>query len=476
MSKHKDKYDDNRSIEFGTRDGARLARQQLSDEQLHPNDDRRTKTVRVDSDRLSDGKLSRLEAQAVDGRDSRRGDFAGQASLTEHERNRLDFTETTVPEARTAKASLLSEGVSDWTAHFDPTLTTSEMASEAKSTTASGGARLDEADSRRALEARGAQAARRELGEACGHARQGCKSGHDEACEQLKDECDVSKDEIAEIRPDGKAVMQSGEVVDLDVIRAQSSGRILNEPPQPAPGGPGFRKPSTGRFVGYEFREPGIAQDAATGAFVSTGDTMAISKREAIARYGDPDGGDATVPPSPFDRQPDRPDMFGGQLEDELEAGVDREDIFSSFLSAAGVSTGIQDEPRESQQSGQQFGFGQQTQRDEELSFVEAEEERRMGFGGPAFETDIPSTREIFADDRDQQASLSVGMDAGPTRDRQGQIAGSADFADRRDDLQPSSASGSQTGLFEMETEVGDGQTDLFGETATESTGGEFRL
>jgi len=99
-----------------------------------------------------------------------------------------------------------------------------------------------------------------------------------------------------------------------------------------------------------------------------------------------------------------------------------------------------------------------------------------MGFGGPAFETEMPSSRELFRDDRDRQGSLDVGMDAGATRDRDGQLAGSAGFFDRRDELQPSSDGGEQSGLFEMDMEIDDSQTDLFGEPATKSTGSEWRL
>ena len=63
--KDKEKYGDNRSFEFGSRDTASSARMQLTDEQLHPNDDRRETTVRVDSDRLSHRQLSHFDEKST---------------------------------------------------------------------------------------------------------------------------------------------------------------------------------------------------------------------------------------------------------------------------------------------------------------------------------------------------------------------------------------------------------------------------
>jgi|GEM_PF-5015825 len=63
--KDKEKYGSNRSFEFGSRDTASSARMQLSDEQLHPNDDRRETTVRVAADRLTERQVSNFERKAA---------------------------------------------------------------------------------------------------------------------------------------------------------------------------------------------------------------------------------------------------------------------------------------------------------------------------------------------------------------------------------------------------------------------------
>jgi hypothetical protein len=106
------------------------------------------------------------------------------------------------------------------------------------------------------------------------------------------------------------------------------------------------------------------------------------------------------------------------------------------------------------------------------------------GTGGDPFDMtdgggllDPDNTDGMFTDDRDQQGTLDVGMGAGVTEDRSGQIAGSANFADERDDLMPDQDVGEQAGLLEQETNVGgDGQTDLFGGNASETSGAEYRL
>jgi len=97
-----------------------------------------------------------------------------------------------------------------------------------------------------------------------------------------------------------------------------------------------------------------------------------------------------------------------------------------------------------------------------------AAEEERGGSGGGGVVGDL-------VDDRDQQSSLDVGQQSSATRDRSGSVAGSANFADERDELRPDADAGEQAGLLEETTNVGgDGQADLFGETATETSGQEY--
>jgi hypothetical protein len=121
-------------IEFGRRGDASDIRDDLPNEALLDSDDGREKTLQIDASELGDETLRRVEGKAAVSRDDARGNMHGQAPLSDSERNRLDFTRTTVPEARAAKASLLAEGIEDWQAYFDPSLTTSEMANLAPDT------------------------------------------------------------------------------------------------------------------------------------------------------------------------------------------------------------------------------------------------------------------------------------------------------------------------------------------------------
>lgn len=501
-------------IETGDRGTARQLRARLDEDALDDRDDGREAAVVVDTDAIDDRTLSDLRGEAVESIDSRRGDMAGQAELTDGEKRRLDFTETTVVEARTAKASLQEQGIDDWTAYFDPTLTTSEMASIAQSTQASGGARMDQADTERAQQRRGAQARRAELESGERHARDGCKSGFEQACEELAERHGVPADEIAEIRPDGTAVMEDGTTIDASMLRAGSHGRMLREPPQPAPNVEGYRKASTGRFVGFDMREPGLERDQSTGQLVNTGPERAISRRELRARYGHHNTGERNFGEmsDPESTSSDRPTFDRGVFTDvartEASArGVDPEpDRGLERVETAGVTSvgGFEEDQMRGEgfapAGGARDGTTPQTVvdnlatgREADMAFVTAEEDRREqaaaeagvldpnggnggSYVGGAF--DITSGMdEIMTDERDQQDTLDVGTAAGVTEDRSGQVAGSAGFEDRRDELGTSGSPdpGEQTGLGVVETGVGgDGQTDLFGGDATTTEGAEF--
>lgn len=64
--------------------------------------------------------------------------------LTRGERRRLDFTDTTVVEARWVKYYAAKEGVRDWEAHFDPSLTVAENRRLMRGPPGAGGSTLRE--------------------------------------------------------------------------------------------------------------------------------------------------------------------------------------------------------------------------------------------------------------------------------------------------------------------------------------------
>lgn len=80
------------------------------------------------------------------------------------------------------------------------------------------------------------------------------------------------------------------QTVGVDILRADANGRVLTEPPESAPESPGWRNPTSGRYIGYELSDPNARRNARTGAFVSFGEPEKLSLREQRARYGDPDG------------------------------------------------------------------------------------------------------------------------------------------------------------------------------------------
>ncbi|WP_228370978.1 hypothetical protein [Natrinema sp. J7-2] len=81
-------------IEFGSKAAADQFRDEYADH-LCSNDDRRLKTVAISSD-APDHVLETATIEAAAGR-SERGGRGGQAELTDHERESIDFSRTTVP-------------------------------------------------------------------------------------------------------------------------------------------------------------------------------------------------------------------------------------------------------------------------------------------------------------------------------------------------------------------------------------------
>jgi hypothetical protein len=112
-------------IEFGDLESARQIRQSgRFTEYLSPEDDGRKKVVKIRSD-MPPALRQRLEGEAADSRKFRAFEF-GQEPLTRQEKQDIDFNQTDIFTARSAKAVAVARGVDDFTAFFDPTLTVSE--------------------------------------------------------------------------------------------------------------------------------------------------------------------------------------------------------------------------------------------------------------------------------------------------------------------------------------------------------------
>jgi len=185
-------------VEFGSRDAANAFREDHEDA-LCSQDDRRKKTVTLAPD-ASDRVLDEAAIKAGSSREERTGS-GGQAPLEDHEKDRIDFSEgrASVPHARSVKGLMLSEGVSDWLAQYDPTLTVDEHRDVAeRAATEGGGERLD-AETTTDEHLSDVEAA---LDGQCDHAADHCQHGDQDACEFLTDECGFSEEDVEKILDD----------------------------------------------------------------------------------------------------------------------------------------------------------------------------------------------------------------------------------------------------------------------------------
>lgn len=319
-------------IEFGAKAAADEARAMLPPEAL-AHDDARLTTLTVDRSVVDERTMDELVGMAADHRRIA-AESTGQLELTDRERERIDFTETDVMIARSAKAEFTAQGVSDWIAHFDDTLRADEfqgVAADAR--TQGGGRRMDAFEGEDHQVQQMAQAHRRVQEEEIDHAVKHAPTDAD-ARAFLREEAgwtDAEIQSIVEPGPDMRQPATAAEVEAVDIIRARSNGRFLEEPPQPAPTAQGnLRIPSTGRFVGDNFAHPGIGRDPQTGQFVDHGDPRPagpypgndFDPDEAMGEegwsdgqtslFGDKAAGQATFGVQPGEHDPEAANPKGG--------------------------------------------------------------------------------------------------------------------------------------------------------------------
>ena len=182
-------------INFHTRGAANELRDRISDDHLADDDDRRSKTIKIDDD--APLAIQNLAAGAAADSKAHLADQGGQEPLTDAEKREIDFSETNVMHARSVKGRMTNAGVDDWLDHYDPTLAVDEHDPEA-ALHDDRGDRLDADDTREAQLQREGEAYRRAASEREDHARQGCIDGHEEACEELR-AIGWTDDEIAEL-------------------------------------------------------------------------------------------------------------------------------------------------------------------------------------------------------------------------------------------------------------------------------------
>ncbi len=190
------------SVEFpsGAKDVADSYREEYPDH-ICPDDDARLLTVTFRSD-APDWLLEEARRDAADAR-GERADTAGQVALSDHEKRDIDFSEAnaSVPHARAVKGIAASEGVDDWLAHYDTSLTVDEHREvmERAAREGRGGRRMDNEDS---AEERAGRAARTAQSEQCDHAAGHCEHGDPDACEFLTDRCGYDPEEVQSLLSD----------------------------------------------------------------------------------------------------------------------------------------------------------------------------------------------------------------------------------------------------------------------------------
>ena len=249
------------TLEFERRELANAVRDDLPADALAETDDRRRTTVQVDASALSDRQLNRLAGQAADA-GSFEDDKAGQVPLTEAERSRIDFTETTVPEARAAKGVFAAEGVDDFVSFYDETLTVDENRDIAsRASRDEQGKQMDAGDTTRQRAARAFRSAEQNR---LGNIVTGAKRGSDDAVDALVEEVGSDEDAVNVLMAEGgvseskarnivglaDTPAQRDALVETNLIRLRSSGRFNSDPTVDAPAAPGQRAPANGRFVG----------------------------------------------------------------------------------------------------------------------------------------------------------------------------------------------------------------------------------
>lgn len=112
-------------VEFGDRTSAKQIRQNPKFKPfIAESDDARTSTVEL-KENVPERALDDITGEAADSKAHRAQQY-GQAELSRQEKKKIDFSETNVMHARSAKAIARGKGVDDWLSYYDPTLEVDE--------------------------------------------------------------------------------------------------------------------------------------------------------------------------------------------------------------------------------------------------------------------------------------------------------------------------------------------------------------
>ena len=476
-------------IEFGQRDVANSVRERL-DGFRADSDDRRSKTVEL-KDAVPDEMVQRVREEAADSRQAE-AEQGGQVELSDRERKQIDFSRegVNVPFARSVKGIADNEGVTDWLQFADLELSVDENRRVLKDASREerGRSGLGKSQEKRNI-ARAADNKQKRRQQAEG-AKQPALEGDTNAAEFLREEQQFSGDLFdINLRSDGSPTGRDYERLEkahesrperAQRVDERRSAEVTRDPLKWA------QNKSKFDYPGIDTVEPAElhAERSRKARRVDEEEQAPIAdSRQQWALNSDQydwPGVDTKQRPSMDDIKDKAQETMFARNDVLVEAnqggneGMQESAVFGRAQSAdvsltpeevmGDAMTDSIETTRTDPDAGMNAGFADVPEAMD--AFAAAEEERGSSGGGVVGD---------LVDDRDQQASLDVGMDAGATRDRSGSVAGSANFADERDALRPDTDAGEQAGLLEETTNVGgDGQADLFGETATETSGQEY--
>ena len=186
---------------------------------------------------------------------------------------------------------------------------------------------------------------------------------------------------------------------------------MLREPPQPAPNVDGYRKASSGRFVGFDLVDPGLTRSD-DGRLQNARDEQQLSRRELRARYGHHNTGERNANRM---SEPDRTTSDRPTTTEAADRGVSPEpDRGFERVETAGVTVGgFEDDQMRGEGRAPAGGALQGTTpqtvvdnfatgREADIAFVSAEEDR------------APSTTQQFGEAiADEVDRATYGSDHG---------------------------------------------------------------
>src|SRR6056297_242920 len=465
------------SVKFGRKPVATSIRDRV-EPFLADDDDGRELTLKLKDD-APDAIVQRVQEEAADTRQAE-AQKAGQAELTDRERKEIDFTKdgVNVPFARSVKGIAENKGVEDWIQFADFTLGVDENRRQLADAARQGGGdrgRGQTAEQRGLQKTQQAKRRRREQAES---AKDPAFRGDAEAAGFLREEQRFEEDlfdlSLRGAAPSGRDYERLEEAHSERSERAQrvDERRSATVTPDPLTWA---QNPAQYDYVGIDTVDPEELHSERSLEARSVDERRSApiaDSREQWAQNTDTydwPGVDTKQRPTRAETVAVAEEMRDARMASTMEyEPMSATDDLMARASDRGISFDPDLDSGEYESGTTGFaspGVVDQLAGDREadMAFISAEEDRGSDTGGG-----------MLVDDRDQQASLDVGLGANTTADREGQIAGSADFADRRDELQPDNTTGMQSGLFEEEESVGDGQADLFGESASTSSGGEY--